>query len=144
MSIKICGRCLGGATYFCKLGCTLHRLTDGTRKGGKSESEREEEAAEASWILIGCLFFISPRRHNIYEFDLSELQPSNKTACQNVTRSESSPFTLSLSACLTLFFFFFFFYSRSGVTSLSLFLDLFLGASHAAKFSPNPTTRGDE
>lgn len=46
---------------------------------GKSGTEDREDPTEASWILIGCLFFISPRRDNIYEFDLSALLQSNKT-----------------------------------------------------------------
>lgn len=55
--------------------------------------EREEPVV-LSWILIGCMLFISPRRDNIYEFDLSTLLQSNKTAGYNVTCNESSSFFL--------------------------------------------------
>lgn len=53
-----------------------------------------EEPVELSWILIGCMLFISPRRDNIYEFDLSTLLQSNKTVGYNVTCNESSSFFL--------------------------------------------------
>lgn len=51
--------------------------------------EEGEHPAVASWILIGYLFFISPRGDNIYEFDLSALLQRNKGACQKVICNES-------------------------------------------------------
>lgn len=53
-----------------------------------------EEPVVLSWILIGCMLFISPRRDNIYQFDLSTLLQSNKTVGYNVTCNESSSFFL--------------------------------------------------
>lgn len=66
------------------------RLTE-QGEGRKVSVRMERNQRKPSWILIGCLFSISPRRRGIYEFYLLVPLWTNKTGWWDVTHTESFP-----------------------------------------------------
>lgn len=74
------------------------RLTE-QGEGRKVSVRTERNQRSQCWILIGCLFFISPRRHRIYEFYFSVLLWTNKTGRWNATHTEL--FLISLVLTVT-------------------------------------------